>query len=389
MKRRTYLLLATSIGLFAACTSIGRDTNAEGVNNSQPSRTATAENVSQSVDASASLPRDTRIFRGMIGNSKVELEIKREGDELTGSYFYLRSGSKNRLNLAGKIAKDGSFTMQETDAAGKPTGEFKGKWSEERNDSGAMLDGEWSKPGQSGDALAFYASEQMIYFKDSTITTREMKETIKAKKADLSAEYPELAGGANAAAFNQLVKARVTRALSEFKKDLAGVTAADIKAMGDMGNYIEVGYNIEYADDGLISINFGEHTFSGGAHPNHDTFTINYDLKAGREIKLSDLFKPGSRYLAAISEYTMRDLKARKDPDTGENMGIAEDVFEEGAKPTAENYRNWNLTRKGLMFTFPPYQVAAYALGPQTVIIPTAELKSVVRTDGPLAKMEK
>ena len=28
------------------------------------------------------------------------------------------------------------------------------------------------------------------------------------------------------------------------------------------------------------------------------------------------------------------------------------------------------MTKKGLLITFPPYQVAAYAYGPQTVIVP-------------------
>ena len=145
--------------------------------------------------------------------------------------------------------------------------------------SRASLEGDWLKPGQTSDGIGFYAFEQMVYFTNTQMTTRGIKESIKLKKATLSAEYPELSGNANAAGFNQLANARVMRSLAEFKKDLAGVTAADIKLMGEMGNYIDVGYDVEYADDDLISVNFGEDTFSGGAHPNHGTFTLTYDLK--------------------------------------------------------------------------------------------------------------
>ncbi len=387
MKKRSCIVTLLLICLSAACTSIGK--NAESntqENRQQPANTTEAGSPDAGSERVAPPARVGASFRGTIGELKVEMDIKRDGGNLSGSYYYVKSGSSNRLMLKGKIDADGSFTMQETDAAGKQTGEFKGKWKEEPYESGATLEGEWSKPGQTGDPLGFYAFEQMVYFTTTQVTTREMKESIKAKKAELTAAYPELSGGANAAGFNQLAKARVTKSLAGFKKDLAGVSAADIKAMGDMGNYIEVDYSIEYADEDLISINFGEETFTGGAHPNHGTFTLTYDLKAGREITLADLFKPGSKYLAAIADYSLRDLRSRKDPETGENMGIAQDVWEEGAKPTAANYSNWNITKKGLMLTFPPYQVAAYALGPQTVIVPVSELKDVVRAEGALSK---
>ena len=325
-------------------------------------------------------------FSGAVGTAKVEMEIKRDGGGLSGSYYYLKSGSANRLMLKGKIAADGNFAMQESDAAGKQTGEFKGKWEEDPNDAGAMLDGSWLKPGQTGDGAGFYAFEQMVYFTTTQITVREIKESIKLKKAELSAEYPELSGGANVAGFNQLAKAMVMKSLAGFRKDMAELKIADIKQMDQVGNYIDVGYNVEYADDELISVNFGDDIFEGGAHPSHGTFTLTYDLKHGRDVKLSDLFKPGSKYLTTIADYAMKDLKARKDPDTGENRGLAQDIFEDGAKPTAENYSNWNITKKGLLFTFPQYQVASYADGPQTVIIPYEKLRDIALPNGVLAK---
>jgi len=341
------------------------------------------------MEAAATPPRTGTLFRGTIGESKVEMDIKREGDSLSGSYYYLKSGSSNRLILKGKVSGDGSFTMQESDETGKQTGEFKGKWKQEPNEAGATLEGEWLKPGQKSEGSGFYAWEQMVYFAATQITTREIKESIKAKKAELSAEYPELSGGEGVVGFNQVAKAKVMKSLTEFKKMLAGETAADIKLLGQMGNYVDIGYDVEYADDDLISVSFGEDTFTGGAHPNQNTFTLTYDLKAGRELKLADLFKPGSKYLATIADYSLRDLKARKDAESGENLGLAQDIFEEGAEPTSDNYRNWNITKKGLLITFPPYQVGAYVFGTQTVIIPYAQMKDIALPDGPLTKAKR
>lgn len=330
-------------------------------------------------------------FKGNIGQARFEMILRREGGELRGSYFYVKSGSANRLSLRGKIEADGSFTMQEFDSAGRQTGEFKGKWKDEPYESGASLEGEWKKPG-GADSQSFWASEQTVSFTDGAqINSGHFKESIRAKRLDLSAEYPELTGGGpNAPAFNQLVKARVNASLADFKKEILSMSAEDLKTLpAGTNNYMDIGYNVEYADDALISVSFLEDTFAGGVHPNQNYFTVTYDLKQGRELKLSDLFRPGAKYLEAVAAYATRDLQSRKDPDSGENLGLAQDIFADGAKPTAENYSRWNITKKGLMFTFDPYQVGAYAYGPQTVIIPYAKLREIARPDGVLARMMK
>ena len=332
------------------------------------------------------------LFRGSVGDKKVAMELKRDGGSLSGTYYYLKSGAANKLTLKGTIAADGSFKMQETDASGKQTGEFAGKWKESDYESGIALEGTWVKPGQTDNNTGFYAWEQMIDFVKTQITTREIKESLKVKKAEISAEYPELSGSANAAGFNSAAKAAVLKAIGVFKKDLSTMTAADLKLMSanGMGSYIDVGYNVEYADDDLISVNFSTDYFMGGAHPSHDTFTLTYDLKSGKELTLASLFKPGSKYLNTIATLSVADLKARKDPDSGESLGLLSDgVFVDGAKPTAANYHNWNITKKGLMFTFVQYQVASYAEGPQTVIVPYAKLKPMAAANGPLAKWMK
>lgn len=280
--------------------------------------------------------------------------------------------------------------MREFDSTGKQTGEFKGTWKDDPNQSGASLEGEWKKPGAKENQW-FSASEQMVSFTNNTqIINRQINESVKAKRLDLAAEYPELTGGANASGFNQLVKSRVTSMLADFKKQMVGMTAEDLKMIpAGVNYYMDIGYNIEYADDDLISVNLMEGNFTGGAHPNYSYFTITYDLKTGKELKLSELFKPSANYLEAISAYAIKDLQSRKIPDSDENMGLAQDIFAEGATAKADNYQNWNLTKKGLMITFDPYQVGPYAAGSQTVIVPYANLKEIAKTDGALMKWMK
>jgi len=54
------------------------------------------------------------------------------------------------------------------------------------------------------------------------------------------------------------------------------------------------------------------------------------------------------------------------------------DWIARGTAPVPENYENWVLTPDALVFTFEPYQVAAYAAGPQIVTIPLADLADIL-----------
>ena len=50
----------------------------------------------------------------------------------------------------------------------------------------------------------------------------------------------------------------------------------------------------------------------------------------------------------------------------------------QGAGPLPENYQDWLLTPDALVFIFEPYQVAAYAAGPQRVTILLADLQDIL-----------
>ncbi|MDQ4122332.1 MAG: DUF3298 and DUF4163 domain-containing protein [Acidobacteriota bacterium] len=329
-------------------------------------------------------------FKGTVGDSKIEMTLRRERERIEGSYFYQKSGSANQLKLTGKIDESGKFTLQEFDRTGKQTGEFSGTWKNEPNESGVMLEGEWRK-SKNSESLVFWASEQMISFSSpaAQINTKTVAESNKPKRFNVNAEYPELVGLPNAAGFNALARKVATEPIAGFKKDMLAQSAEDLKYLPEgMNNFLEINYFVEYADEDLISINFINSLFTGGAHPNHYYSMLTYDLKNGKEIKLADLFKPGAKYLDRIAEYSIADLRSRTD-ESGESLGLATDIWAEGAAPTAENYEGWNLTKKGLMITFDPYQVGPYAAGPQTVIVPFAKLKDLARADGVLARMAK
>ena len=316
---------------------------------------------------------ETKNFRGSIGDKRIYMSLKRDGRNLSGTYQYQKIGRD--LRLSGTIDAEGSFRLEELDPKGAKTGEFTGKWSE---DTGAVtLSGEWKAP-KSSETWAFYLDQQIIEFTGGAkLGSKPFSEANKPKMFDITAEYPELSGvnPAVGAKFNQLVKTRVMDRVTNFRKDMMSQTAEDLKFARErgVGNFLDVNYGVELANDEIISISFSNSIFEGGAHPNHFTFPVNFDLKTGKELKLADLFKPGANYLKTISDYSITQLKEK----TGDMSD--EEWIRTGAGPEAQNFDSWNVTKKGILIIFDPYQVAAYAAGPHEVLIPYDELKNILR----------
>lgn len=322
-----------------------------------------------------------KLFRGSISDKKIQMTLQRDGEQLSGTYSYQKIGSD--LSLKGTIDKQGNFKLKESDNSGAQTGEFEGKWNEQANLPTATLDGTWSKPNSS-DKLSFYATEQMIEFTSGLrVVTREIEEEDKKKKYTMFAEYPELVGASNpnAEKFNREIKNWVMKQTGDFKKEMMEMSEEDMDPDTQSGDLIEIGYDVTYATEDLISIIFGVSTYSrGAAHPNYSTYPVNFDLKSGARLKLSDLFQPGSDYLSRISSYSIEDLKRQAGKD---NYGYEQ--IEEGAAPEDDNYQSWNISKKGLAITFDAYQVASYAEGPKNVVVPYASLRDAVRSDGALS----
>lgn len=336
---------------------------------------------------------ETRHFKGSIGSSlDLQMKLVRTGDQLSGSYFYQRIGT--RIDLRGKIEPNGNFTLDEFDQTGKQTGTFKGLWAVDSQDGLARLAGNWSKPANekgSDKMTAFSLHEEPIALSgDVELVPKQVKESNKKLRYEIAAYYPQFTGGSNPnfEKFNQLVRGSVLKKVAQFKKEMAPEEGDEPPPEGSMGSSLDVAYEIALAQDDLISVQMDVGSYyQGAAHPNSYTETINYDLKNGKQLKLSDLFKPGAKYLQAIATYSIADLK--KQQSTGQGKGLLDDQIEEGAAPSAKNYESWKITKKGLGINFDAYQVGPYAAGPQFVLVPYANLKDLINPEGPIAQFAK
>jgi uncharacterized protein DUF3298 len=191
----------------------------------------------------------------------------------------------------------------------------------------------------------------------------------------ISAEIPVLVGSNDrrVKAFNAEMNAIVEGAIATFKNNLANIPPSP----NSTASTFQLRYNLLSPPGNILSLKFDIQTYyTGAAHPGDTSQTATFDLERGQDVSLADLFVPDVDYLTPLSKYCIAQLNTRD---------IGFQGFELGATATAQNYRNWNITADGLMITFDEYQVAPYAAGPQTVVIPYKDLAQIIQGDGPLA----
>jgi hypothetical protein len=323
-------------------------------------------------------------FHGTLGGKvAIQMRLRREGDKLTGSYFYESVGKD--LSVRGTIDAAGNFNLQEFDAAGAQTGLFKGEWDGPEPDCGECGDslrGKWTRPDGTR-PLEFMLGEYPVYFKsDARLVSKSFKESRRRGKFggyEVAAEYPQLqGGGTNAAKFNEEARALALKEIEDFKK----MVAED----GDQGGERDVSFYISFADDSLVSVDFSDYFYYFGAGSrNAFSTTFNYDLAHGRALKLADVFKPSSDYQRVISDACNRELRKRF---AGESFPDAERIAG-SVEGVVGDEKKWLVSREGLVVVFDSMEFGPSGSGENTVTVPFAALKEMIRPDGPLARFVK
>src|SRR6266545_481 len=286
----------------------------------QTAKQSNKNNSSPSADApiggGAAQSGQKYFFRGTINNNlSIEMILVRDGDHLTGNYFYPRVGKD--IALVGTVDSGGNVQLTESDETGKQTGLFKGKWQaakESPDPSLNEIEGKWSKPDGSK-STDFVVMQQPLEFSSPIrVVPKVIKEANKEKLYSVDAEYPQIEGDSHFDGFNREARALMTKDVAAFK---SAETVQEPDEATDLPtetqtSTLNAGYDFRYATDELISLEFGEGTYSrGAAHGNHLTQVLNYDVKNGKKLALGDLFNAKSNYLKAISDYCVKELKQR------------------------------------------------------------------------------
>lgn len=304
-------------------------------------------------------------YRGTIGDKHIEMRLTIAGNNVSGTYSY--DQFRQEIKLAGSVQSNGQLQFTET-APGmkKPSGQFLCKTKPENFE--ADLECDWSRIDGSGKAVVVLY-EQFI---DAGIdVTPKMFNDWRSK---VTISYPRIANPLPGAdAFNELIVGLAKQSVKDnFSPESPGTGVFDTS------------YVLLFASPQFLSIEMQEYSDVGAAHPNTRLWTVNYDLKAQRQISLEELFREKSDYKTVIAEYVASDINRRAqqmDDDEAKRNGTQPQKREEPLMSSSElpQIAGWAASRKGLAIYFDfPHAMAVF----DETIVPYEILRSHFKSDG-------
>ncbi len=188
---------------------------------------------------------------------------------------------------------------------------------------------------------------------------------------------------------NAVILARFLQELHEMRSQEAAAISLEKREHKMVLNY---DYDVSFLNDDLASIfirRFHDASMAGAAHPNHDSYTFNFNLSPSYPLTLANIFDERTKYLDFLSTFAFQDLSAQLSlPEEAlDDMTEAEfnnhncavnERIREGTTPESTNFRNFRLTKSSLIFIFDEFQVAEYVAGAREVEIPYGAMQEFI-----------
>jgi len=310
--------------------------------------------------------RGRRYLVGTLGSQAVQMDLTLQGELALGTYFEEATGTAFDLS-DGRLQPDGTLTIKQRQGADPPTGTFRGAW---RPAEGRYA-GEWTS-ADGARRLPFALAVVADY---AVLRAEETVNRPYPRPLTVEAAYPLLVSD-EAGTVNDVVRRTVGEFCTGFMRDemqqapLDGATSE---------HSLSVAYSLVYYAPDLVSV-LGQHwDYTGGAHDNGGFQTLNLAVREGKatELRLADLFRPGSDYLRRLSDRCVGFLRQAEASDVVAGRKTAFDEQDLGA---------FTIGPKGIAFYFAPYEVGCFAEGDYQVTVPYADMAPVIDPQGPLGR---
>jgi Protein of unknown function (DUF3298)/Deacetylase PdaC len=386
-------VLCTVLGLFAACKNspaTQRDTSREG---------GTSSSVSEvSLDKTQN---NYRHFRGTVGDFPVTMDIVETRtlrnnvlDLPRISGFYSYDKYQVPMSLYGTIDEEGMVQLEESGQA-TATGVFKGTFNVDSTFTGTWRDTlkkieyKFSLRQITNDgaiALDVYPFEDSLKLvenkADSPQAEFSMDALLPAKNTEESVFtflrteiFKVLKGDSMTQDYSNLQLRDIQRSVRDtffktYKSELKEYLLDSVPSV--MMNYAQsTSMEVVSNADGLLSLGFKNYMYAGGAHGNHNTKFVTYDLKNKKVLTLDDVFKPN--YQKALNAAVMRAARRY--------FGVKPNQSLEGSALVAkvEANTNYAIGKKGILFNYEPYEIASYAQGEIELFVPFDDVKSILK----------
>jgi hypothetical protein len=125
-------------------------------------------------------------------------------------------------------------------------------------------------------------------------------------------------------------------------------------------------------DSSLLTLQFTQYSYMGGAHGGSSISFVNWDTKANKKVALNAIFIDGyAGVLNKIAEKIFR--KQEKLADTASLNGY---FFKDNKFSLNDNYL---VSPIGIRFHYNDYEIKPYAAGPTDLLIPYSQIESLLR----------
>jgi len=216
---------------------------------------------------------------------------------------------------------------------------------------------------------------------DPSVGTGRLRGTVAAVSAPYDIRYPVVGGIDEGVAteINGILERAAHATVAAFSRD---ATQSGAPASGFSPSEATQTFSVSLAQPTLLSLGelYGAY-MTGAAHGSHSLATYTFDLATGHRYTLSELFRPGTPWLRLLSTESRIRLRA-KFHDPSLNF-----FFNPGTTPSASNFAGWQLVPSGLRITFSEYQVAPYAFGMPSIVVPWATLRPLMNLRAPVATL--
>lgn len=203
--------------------------------------------------------------------------------------------------------------------------------------------------------------------KDVAVNFEAKVKATQDKDWSITVNYPKFEGN-EMAECNKAIKSVVDSFYDDWKEFFAG----DYDKQEGMKFYADMSYEPFYADTDGVSILLYIESFTGGAHPQHEYISFNYDVKFKKMVDVSDMMI--DEILPQLADYCESAIvKQIKEKGAWDEMTTVNDI-----EPTLASFNVVNTTKDSVYFTFNEGRVVAYYLGAFTVEVSIDDLSEMV-----------
>jgi len=317
------------------------------------------------------------IYSGLLNGDTLVVKLDVANKIVSGSYF--KKGSEDIVSLSGSILQGDSAEVYEFAKTGDKGGVFKGIFS--GNDAFA---GNW-KTLPDGKPLPFSFTKTALVFDAATYAGVDTlayniikkNKRNKAARCNVKIEYPQLVNADKKPELDKINSA-IKKYFEATLSDCDGMDRDEFNK--DMPDYeSEAIGGVIYNHKKIFGVDMGTYSYTGGAHPNHATSVIYFDITTGLELKLIDLVQgPNLVKLSKLATTSFnKEHKVKKASDGG--------LFEDNVR--LKGSESFYITDKGITLAFSPYDIGPYVIGDIAINIDMADLKPLIAERSPFFKV--